>query len=184
MTGALVWRSAGEPEQRFDHVVFRMDGGELRYNDMRKLHGLRLPRDEKALERILGHLGPDAFTISKPSFVQRLARRGRLKAVLADQSVIAGLGNLLVDEILWRAQINPLRSAQSLSAKERARVYTEMRRVLRAAIPTGRVPTLRTWLTGRRDTPGAACPRCRATLARRRVGGRTTVWCPRCQPPR
>jgi formamidopyrimidine-DNA glycosylase len=184
MTGSLLWRRAGEPEERFDHVVFVIDGGELRYNDMRKLHGLWLLREETELQRILDRLGPDALQISKQSFDQRLARRGRLKAVLADQSVIAGLGNLLVDEICWRARLNPMRPAGRLTAEERRRLYGQMRRVLRASVPTGRVPPRPSWLTGRRDKRGAACPRCAAKLSRRRIAGRATVWCPRCQPQR
>jgi formamidopyrimidine-DNA glycosylase len=112
------------------------------------------------------------------------AGRGRLKARLADQSVIAGLGNLLIDEICWRARINPWRRAGSLSRAERARFYAHMRRVLRASVRVGRVPGYDSWLTGRRDRRAARCPRCRAALARRKLAGRTTVWCPRCQPSR
>lgn len=181
MTGALFWRRAGAREQRHDHIVFVIDGGELRYNDMRKLQGVWLIRDEKEVERRLGELGPDALKLKWEEFQAALGRRGSLKAVLMDQSVVAGLGNLLVDEICWRTRISPLRPALQLAGEQRKRLYTEMRRVLRASIATGRVPPRRSWLTGRRDTPGASCPRCGNKLSRRRVAGRTTVWCPRCQ---
>jgi formamidopyrimidine-DNA glycosylase len=183
MTGALWWRRPGEREQRHDHIVFAIDGGELRYNDMRKLHGVWLLGDEKEVERRLGELGPDALKITRNAFEAALGRRGRLKAVLMDQSVIAGLGNLLVDEICWRARTNPMQPARRLAAAQRKRLYSEMRRVLRDAIPTGRVPPRPSWLTGRRDKPDATCPRCGAGLLRRKVAGRTTVFCPRCQPP-
>jgi formamidopyrimidine-DNA glycosylase len=181
MTGALFWRRAGAPAQRYDHIVFAIDSGELRYNDMRKLHGVWLLGDDEEVERRLRKLGPDALRVTREGFEAVLGRRGRLKSVLMDQSVIAGLGNLLVDEICWRARINPVRPAPRLAAAQRKRLYTQMHRVLRASIPTGRVPPRPSWLTGRRDKPDATCPRCGATLARARVTGRTTVWCPRCQ---
>jgi formamidopyrimidine-DNA glycosylase len=106
----------------------------------------------------------------------------RVEVALMDQSVIAGLGNLLADEILWRARIHPRRPVRDLDPAARARIHGQMRRVLRAAIPAGRVPARARWLTGRRDADGADCPRCGATLARGRVAGRGTVWCPQCQP--
>jgi formamidopyrimidine-DNA glycosylase len=181
MTGGLSWRRTGERVQRHDHIVFVIDGGELRYNDMRKLHGVWLLGDAKEVDLRLGGLGPDALEVSRKGFEAVLHRRGRLKGVLMDQSAIAGLGNLLVDEICWRARINPWRSALRLAGAQRKRLYTQMRRVLRASIPTGRVPPRGSWLTGQRDKADARCPRCRTRLLRRRLAGRTTVWCPRCQ---
>ena len=65
---------------------------------------------------------------------------------------------------------------------DRARVHGQMRRVLHAAIPAGRVPARAGWLTASRDAAGARCPRCGATLEKDRVAGRGTIWCPRCQP--
>ena len=181
MTGALLWEGAGERAAPHDRVVFALERGELRYNDLRKLQGLWLAQNEAAVERLLARLGPDALHIDRKAFDRVLERRGKLKTVLADQSVIAGLGNLLVDEICWRARIHPLRPARRLNAAECSRLYREMRRVLRAAIPTGRVPPRDSWLTGQRDKARGACPRCGKALSRRRVGERTTVWCARCQ---
>jgi formamidopyrimidine-DNA glycosylase len=108
-------------------------------------------------------------------------RRGAIKAVLMDQKVIAGLGNLLADEILWRACIHPRRPAGSLTAQERRELHRQMRSVLRASVRAGRVPSRPSWLTGARDQRDARCPRCGAPLCRGRIGGRTTVWCPNCQ---
>jgi formamidopyrimidine-DNA glycosylase len=184
MTGALWWRRAGEPEQAYDRIVFALGRGELRYKDLRKLHGVRLAHDEEAIERVVGGLGPDALKISRNKYDHCLAGRGRLKARLADQSVIAGLGNLLIDEICWRARVNPLRSGSGLSNDERRRMFTQMRRVLRDSVRAACVPGYPTWLTGQRDKRDGACPRCRRKLARARVNGRMTVWCPRCQRER
>jgi formamidopyrimidine-DNA glycosylase len=181
MTGSLWWRRAGAPEQAYDRIVFALGRGELRYKDLRKLQGVRLAADDKAIDRVLDALGPDALEVSENQFEQCLAGRGRLKTRLADQSVIAGLGNLLIDEICWRARVNPLRPASSLKPEQRNRLYREMRRVLRASVRVGYVPGWPSWITGQRDKRVAACPRCRSKLARVRVNGRMTVWCPRCQ---
>jgi formamidopyrimidine-DNA glycosylase len=181
MTGSLWWRRVGAPEQAYDRIVFALGRGELRYKDLRKLQGVRLARDEKVIEGVLGALGPDALGVSKSEFEKCLVGRGRLKARLADQSVIAGLGNLLIDEICWRARVNPLRAGSGLSSDERKRMFTQMRRVLRDSVRAACVPGYPTWLSGQRDKRDARCPRCGTRLARTRVNGRTTVWCPRCQ---
>jgi formamidopyrimidine-DNA glycosylase len=136
-------------------------------------------------------LGP-RFTVAW--LASRLAaRRAPLKAVLLDQRVVAGLGNIYADEALWRARVNPLRAANDLVPEEVARVH----RAIRAALRTGierQGSTLRDYSTpdgaegsmqdefrvyGRDGEP---CPRCRRTISKTRVGGRGTWFCPRCQP--
>jgi formamidopyrimidine-DNA glycosylase len=182
MTGDLRWSPADEPRHRHDRVVFVTDGGELRYRDMRKLQGLRLALDDGAVERELAELGPDASGVSRKQLDGILAeRRGAVKATLVDQSAIAGLGNLLADEILWRAGIPPRTPCRELDADRRARLHREMRSVLRSSVRAGRVPPRTSWLTGVRDDRSPHCPRCGTALRRDRVGGRSTVWCPRCQ---
>jgi formamidopyrimidine-DNA glycosylase len=182
MTGELCWAGPGEERHRHDRVVFTVDDGELRFRDMRKLHGITLAQRPADITRALAGLGPDALGIRRADFDRALGSgRRTVKAALMDQSVVAGLGNLLVDEILWRAGIRPRRPVGSLEPSERARIHKHMGQVLRAAVPAGRVPGWARWLTGSRDTHGARCPRCGTTLARDRVAGRSTVWCPRCQ---
>jgi formamidopyrimidine-DNA glycosylase len=183
MTGDLRWSRPGEARHRHDRVVFVTDGGELRYRDMRKLQGLRLAPDRGTVARELAELGPDATTVSRAGFDAMLeGRRGSVKSLLVDQSVIAGLGNLLSDEVLWQARLHPRTPCRDLSPEQRGRLYEGLRGVLRAAIPTGRVPPRRTWLTGVRDDPAAGCPRCGTPLRHTRTAGRGTVWCPHCQP--
>lgn len=182
MTGLLHWAATGEPRHRHNRVVLSVPGGELRYRDMRKLQGITVARQPEDIARALADLGPDALTVGREGFDQALGEgRRAVKAALTDQSAIAGLGNLLADEILWRARIHPRRPVAGLEPAERARLHGQMRRVLRAAVPAGRVPDWRGWLTGQRDQDGAPCPRCSATLAQDRIAGRCTVWCPRCQ---
>ncbi|MEQ4208233.1 DNA-formamidopyrimidine glycosylase family protein [Actinopolymorpha sp. B9G3] len=185
MTGGLVWtgRIHDEPRHRDDRVVFCFAEGELRYRDLRKLHGIRLVQADDALAPLLSRLGPDAWTVTAEDFDQALAGlRRQLKPALMDQAVLAGLGNLLVDEILWRARLQPRRSTSDLTGADRHRLYRQMRNVLRQSIDRGRVPGYARWLTGWRDDEDAPCPRCGTPLRRSRVGGRTTVWCPHCQP--
>lgn len=183
MTGSLSWHRADDPRHRHDRVVWRLRDGELRYRDMRKLQGVRLAGDDEQAERALDGLGPDALELSRGGLADLLSgRRGRLKTTLTDQSVIAGLGNLLADEICWRARINPLRTAGELDASELAALHRAMRRVLRDSVKAGRVPPRGTWLTGARDEPEGVCPRCGTSLSSRRISGRRTVWCRNCQP--
>jgi len=124
----------------------------------------------------------------------RLAvRRAPLKAVLLDQRVVAGLGNIYADEALWWARVNPLRRAQSLHSDELRRLHRAIRDALRAGIER-QGSTLSDYRTpeGARGgmqeelrvygRDGMPCPRCGTTIAKTRAGGRGTWYCPRCQP--
>jgi formamidopyrimidine-DNA glycosylase len=183
MTGSLSWAETGEDRQRHDRVVWSFTDGELRYRDMRKLTGLRLLPDERALDRVLGETGPDALSLSRKDLSQILGRsRRQAKAALMDQSVVAGLGNLLTDEILWRARIHPKRSCAELTPGELGQLHRRMSTTLRQSVTAGQVPPRRSWLTGHRNEPDGACPRCGTRLSHARIGGRGTIWCPHCQP--
>lgn len=179
MTGGLVW----SPERhRHDRLVLELEDGELRYRNMRRFGGIWLLRGERELARLEERLGPDWLDVSRADFERLVAgRRGSIKAALMDQAFAAGLGNLTADEALWQARIDPRRPVGSLDESDRSRLYRSIRKVLRDSIPHGLVPGKPTWLTGARDRPEAACPRCGAALERVKVGGRTTVFCPREQ---
>jgi formamidopyrimidine-DNA glycosylase len=183
MTGQLLCCPPGEAAHRHDRVRLDLTGGRgLRYRDQRKLQGLRLVDGEAGVERALAGQGPDALSIGRGEFTELLAgRRARVKSVLMDQSALAGLGNLLADEILWRARIHPARPADGLSGEEARTVHAAMRDVLRRSVRAGRVPGRPSWLTGHRTGPDRHCPRCGTALDRTRVASRTTVFCPRCQ---
>ncbi len=183
MTGNLQWCPHDAELHDHDRVVFDFAAGELRYRDMRKLTGIHLAREQDEVDDLLTGLGPDAQQIEAAEFGERLTRtRRRLKPALMDQSVIAGLGNICVDEILWRARIHPNRSTADLTDDDLDRLYREMRAMLREAVRVGRVPDGPSWLTGHRDEPDRRCPRCSTALRRTRIGGRSTLWCPTCQP--
>ena len=183
MDGGLRWAQGPAGADGYDRLVVRCDGGELRYRSVRKLGGVWLAGDWAAAEAVTGPLGPDALGLSCDQLAERLRRRrGAMKPALMDQACVAGLGNLTVDETLWRARLHPLVPAGSLSPERLRRLHRAMAGVLAASVPVGRVPDAGGWLTAARGRRPALCPRCGAGLARGRVGGRGTVWCPCCQP--
>ena len=182
MTGLLEWRADHSKRHVHDRLVVICDGGELRYRNMRKLGGVWVALDDAERDRVTGPLGPDARGLRRDRFDELIAgRRGAIKAALMDQRLIAGLGNLMSDEALWRARINPRAACRSLSARRRSALYDAMRATVRESIPAGRVPHGPKWLTQVRDRPDARCPRCGAKLTRATVAGRTACWCRRCQ---
>jgi len=137
--------------------------------DPRRLGAVELDPDED-------RLGPDAFALTLEQLRVMCAKsRAPIKAMLMDQSRIAGLGNLLCDEALWRAGIDPTRIASTLDADETRRLHRAIRDTLRILGRRGGSHTGD--LTSQRE-PGAHCPRDGAPLQRRTVGGRTTYSCP------
>jgi formamidopyrimidine-DNA glycosylase len=142
------------------------DGGAFMLRDPRRLGAAELDPDES-------RLGPDALTLTFPELDHALAARSApVKAVLMDQARIAGLGNLLVDESLWRAGIDPLRPPAEIGPAERRVLHKSIRAALRVlgrrgGSHTGDMP---------RDID-APCPRDGGVLLRRRIAGRTTYSC-------
>jgi formamidopyrimidine-DNA glycosylase len=184
MTGDLSWAEVPEGRHRHDRVIFELDGGELRYRNMRKLGGLWMAHDEEEVRLVTGELGPDALDLDLRRFRKLLSgRRGSIKALLMNQRVLAGVGNLIADEALWQARIHPARATDDLTDEEVRRLHGKLRHVLRTSVERfDYVPAMKGWLTHVRGRPGATCPRCGTPLARSVVGGRTTYWCPYCQP--
>jgi len=149
-----------------------VEGGSLVIRDPRRLGGVELDPDESAL-------GPDAGMVTLAPFrVIVESSRAPLKARLLDQAKIAGLGNLLVDDLLFRSGLAPDRTSSSLDAEEIARLHRAMRATLRAL--GGRGGSHTGDLQRERHREGR-CPKCGEALKRGTVGGRTTYWCPRHQ---
>jgi formamidopyrimidine-DNA glycosylase len=145
------------------------DGGRLVLRDPRRLGAVELDPDED-------RLGIDVPELTRAELTTVLARRhAPVKAVLMDQSKIAGLGNLLTDEALWRAGVDPARPAADLTTEERARLHRAIRTTLRVL---GRRGGSHTGELMAARTPGGHCPIDGAPLQRREVGGRTTYSCP------
>jgi formamidopyrimidine-DNA glycosylase len=180
MTGGLEWERRRSERHPHDRIVFVCRGGELRYRNMRKFGGVWISR--RGRQPITGPLGPDATQVDREPFHELLARRrGGIKAALMDQRMIAGLGNLMADEIAWRSKVNPRAQVPRLARRRIDRLWEAMDGVVRDSVPTGRVPRADGWLTGVRDAREPHCPRCGTRLRKTIVAGRTTAWCPRCQ---
>lgn len=173
MAGRIV---VDEPpaERNWDRFSLEFsDGGRMALHDKRRL-------GRALLEPDFSHVGPDAAEVGRDDF-RRLVGRGAapLKARLLDQGVIAGVGNLLADETLWRAGLSPRRTAGELTEAELDHLRRELRAATREAIRHGGVHTGR--IIAHRGR-GERCPRCAAPMERATIGGRTTFWCPACQP--
>jgi formamidopyrimidine-DNA glycosylase len=183
MTGRLVVDGASAIE-RLEYSSHRDDpawdrlriefvgGGVLRVNDPRRWAKFTMMPDSS-------HLGPDVLSVTRDDFTVALHGRTRaLKALLLDQSLIAGFGNMCVDEVLWHAALDPHRPGGLVTRREIGRLWkatvTELPAMLqRGGSHTGTIdPQLR--------AVGGRCPkpRCRGVLRRSVVGGRTTIWCP------
>jgi formamidopyrimidine-DNA glycosylase len=159
---------------RFDDAWIRFSvtfagGGSLTIFDQRRLGGVELDPD-------LSMLGPEASTVTVAQLRESIGTSSSsLKALLLDQQRLAGLGNLLVDETLWRARLDPVRPARSLDGAEQRRLASAIRSTVatlarRGGSHTGDLQVAR--------QPGAVCPRCATPLQRRSVATRTTWSCP------
>lgn len=196
MTGHLVVTDRTDPPLRFEHLSIELDDGrDLRFADQRKF-GRVLHLSAADASSLSGRLGPEPLS---PRFTAdllhaRLARRpGKLKSVLLDQRLVAGLGNIYVDEALFRARLHPERSASTLTGHEVRRLHRAIRTVLREGL-VNRGTTFSTFQNAYGEAggnqrnlrvygrPGEPCVRCGRPLARAVVGGRGTHFCPRCQP--
>jgi formamidopyrimidine-DNA glycosylase len=189
-----------QPEEGYDHhthVIFSFtDGSELRYRDVRKFGTMHLfSKGEEENELPLSQLGPEPFSdqFTEKYLRERLNKTTRkIKTALLDQSVVVGLGNIYVDEALFRSGINPERIASELTAGEYKRLYKEIISTLQEAVEKGG-STVRSYVNtqgeigmfqlqlfvyGRTDEP---CKKCGTILTRTVVGGRGTHYCEKCQ---
>jgi formamidopyrimidine-DNA glycosylase len=164
-------RAAGD--YRFSRFALTFaDGGALLLVDPRRLGRVRLDPPVDAL-------GPDAATITLGQFRAAFsAGTAPVKARLLDQHALAGVGNLLADQILWQTRINPARRVRDLTRPDVDRLHRAVRSAVAAAIKAGGVHTLRI-MSFRK--PGGLCPRDGVPMVHGAVGGRTTYWCPRDQ---
>jgi len=158
--------------QKWDRFGVRFeDGGDLVMRDPRRLGGVELEPDED-------RLGHDASVVTPAALRRVLDSKAPLKARLMDQAHLAGVGNLIADEALWRAGLDPARAARSLDVNEVRRLHRHLRRTVDDLLTRGGSHT-GDFLPHRR--PGGTCPKDGTPLVRRTVGGRTTWSCPKHQ---
>ena len=197
MSGRIHLVSADTERLQHEHVIISFeDGRQLRFHDTRKFGRIYLLNNP---DKILGKLGlePLAPAFTTTSLIKKLrARKRLLKPLLLDQSFIAGLGNIYVDEALWEAKIHPCRIASTLSDSEIKALHTTIPLVLKrglknlgTSLGTGKANFYSVARRKGRNTDelkvfrrtGLPCPRCKATIERIIVGQRSTHICSQCQ---
>lgn len=197
MTGRLVFARPEDPLPRHTHVVFRLSNGhELRFADMRQF-GRILLAQARQLNQVKGlkDLGPEPLghEFTRDFLRRELKRkRVRLKSLLLDQTFIAGLGNIYADEALHRSHLHPERIARTLSPREIANLYRSIIEVLQEGI-ANRGTSMRDYVDGDGregnfqallrvyNREGQQCRHCGTAIARIKVGGRSSYFCPACQ---
>jgi formamidopyrimidine-DNA glycosylase len=158
------------------------DGGKLHFHDQRLFGYIGLIHDPQAYFQSK-KLGPDALTVDEAEFLKQLRhKKGAIKPVLMDQSVVAGLGNIYVDELLFQMQLHPEQAMANLSPTTLSQLHSRMQEILSRsiALKTDRDQLPPSYLWHQRQ-PKGHCPRDGQLLSIQTVGGRTTYFCPQCQ---
>ena len=197
MTGQFVVAPAKRPRQDHTHLVFGLDKGEreLRFRDVRRFGSATLFANRSELDAFFQsiHLGPEPFDLDPDYWRDRLAKANRsLKAILLDQRVIAGVGNIYADESLYEARLHPTLLGKDVSKKQADRLRAAIEKVLQRAIDK-RGSSIRDYVGGSGKKggyqeefrvygrTGEPCTRCESPIKQIRLAGRSTLFCPRCQ---
>ncbi len=183
MTGDLKYFSNGNEMPKYSRAIFHFDNnGALAYVSRRKLGSIRVVED---LQKFIDEkgLGEDAMSMSKDDFFNILRNKhSMIKSALMDQKIVAGIGNVYADEILYQCKIHPKTKTDALSDDQLKDLYTKMRRIFKTAVNNNAdaqsMPS-HYLITHRRK--GEECPDCSGEIERIKVGGRSTYFCPDCQ---
>jgi formamidopyrimidine-DNA glycosylase len=195
MTGMLGPQPAGEPQRKHTHVVMQLDDGrELRYVDPRRFGRMAYLSGE-VLRKELLRFGADPLEVKLEEFARRIhERRARIKALLLDQSVLRGVGNIYADESLWKAKIHPASLGARLKPDQLKDLYKALQNILLRAIAL-RGSSISDFLDAdgmpgeyqqhhsAYDREGQPCLRCKTRIRRVIVAGRSSYFCPYCQKP-
>jgi formamidopyrimidine-DNA glycosylase len=194
MTGQLAPSPAAQPLEKHTHVCLLLDDGrELRYTDARRFGRIAYLTKALLAEELLG-FGADPLEVRKEEFANRICgRRARIKALLLDQSVLRGVGNIYADESLWKAKIHPARLGAKLNWKEAETLRRVLQDILQKAIVL-RGSSISDFLDAEGEPgeyqrhhraygrEGKSCYRCKTPIRRAIVAGRSSYFCPKCQP--
>jgi len=189
LTGQLIFN--GVPSRHTRHVFKFSDGSRLVFNDIRKFGWWKYVKDSRDVEKTFG---PEALKVSLKGFEDILRKRPniRIKPLLMDQKLIAGIGNIYSDEILFAAKVQPLRRVKTLTAKEIEAIWSSIGKILRKAIKN-RGTSERDYLdaSGKKGDylkylkvyrkEGQKCHRCGGKIIRLKIGSRSAHYCPKCQ---
>jgi formamidopyrimidine-DNA glycosylase len=194
MTGQIAPAPAAQPLEKHTHVCLLLDDGrELRYTDARRFGRIAYLTKALLAEELAG-FGADPLEVNKREFADRICgRRARIKALLLDQGVLRGVGNIYADESLWRAKIHPARLGANLNKKQAETLRRVLQDILQKAIVL-RGSSISDFLDAEGQPgeyqrhhrayarEGKNCYRCKTPIRRAIVAGRSSYFCPRCQP--
>ena len=193
MTGKLSHRKKGEAPPRFSRARFVLDDGwVIHFCDLRLFGALEAGDPDEMRARAFSHLGPDPFVdgLDGATLAARVGRSAKpVKVALMDQEKLAGIGNILASESCWRAKLSPFRPAKRVTAAEWKRLAAGIHAAIAHALADQDVeevvyveedPSVNPFRVYERAN--APCPRCRTPIRRAVQGGRSTYWCPSCQP--
>lgn len=185
-----------DPQNRFIHfILFLSNGWQIALSDVRKFAKIEL-LDKEELEKELAQLGPepldDSFTFEKFKEAILKKKKGKIKQVLMDQRVIAGIGNIYSDEALWIAKISPFRKVSDIKEEELKELYLAIKKVLKIGVQLhgesisdfrridGSRGEFDEWRKVYRKE-GEKCERCGGKIVAKKIGQRTAHFCPVCQ---
>jgi len=194
MEGKYDYTETSTEKNKHDHVLFHFSNGfDLRYNDVRKFGTMDYvahPNEVKSVDE----LGPEPLddTLSSEYLLQALSvKKSTIKHALLDQSVIAGLGNIYVDEVLYKSGLHPEKKANSVTKKQAATLITSIQEIISLAIEQGGSSVRSYNSLGEKGSMqilhqvygknGESCPACQTLIEKNRVAGRGTHFCPTCQ---
>jgi len=192
MEGKYYIKNKDDEVTRHQHVIFKFDDFELRYNDTRKFGRMYLFTKEEVYNRKpLNELGKEPWDLDVNYLKEKLkTKKLPIKTVLLDQSIIAGIGNIYDDEILFLSKLNPYKKANELKDKDIENIITYTKITLEKAIKLGgstiKSYTYSEGVHGRFQNELLVhtklnCPECGSVLAKEKIGGRTTYYCTNCQ---
>ncbi len=192
MTGMLWPRPVSEPQLKHTHVVMLLDDGrELRFIDARRFGRIAYLAKE-VLQKELLRFGADPLEVGLEEFQKRMHRRARVKALLLDQRVLRGVGNIYADESLWKAKIHPAHLGGRLAATQLKELHRALQSILKKAI-VHRGSSISDFLDADGQPgeyqrhhrvygrEGKSCGRCKTPISRVIVAGRSSYFCPSCQ---
>lgn len=197
MEGKYQVRNSYDDFDKHVHVIFTFDDGMLLgYRDVRKFGRMQLVKSSEVFAtKSLTKLGPEPLAVDftfNNIYSEIIKRKKNIKSVLLDQTIISGLGNIYVDEVLWLSKIHPESIANKLSKEEVEKIIEESNNEIKKAIEAGGT-TIRSYVDSRGNTgnfqlmlnvygrQGQACHRCKTIIKKIRVAGRGTHFCPNCQ---
>ena len=197
MEGKYFIKPSTSPINKHEHIIFHLnDNTDLRYHDVRKFGVMKLVKSSEVLNTLeISKLGiePDDKNLTDTYIYNKIHKSNKpIKELLLDQSIINGLGNIYVDEVLFASHINPTRKGNSITLKECENIKNTSSSIIKKATICGGT-TIRSYTSslGVEGTyqkylqvhtkENKLCPRCNAIIKKIRVGGRGTYYCPNCQ---